>query len=236
MLNLPLRSSLTSWLANSQNPEPIQGSSNVEKPSTDKDADPPSANYRRYRSGRGYSHSLLPVHEYHHHLNSQDPDPIPGSSNIEKPSADRDAYPPSGMVAATQRRHRSGRGYSRPLHEHHHHHLKPISWKKLTTLFHPHLVISESSPTYRILPIFSGIVVPFSILLDIPSLSGHWYVRTGPNSETIETRPNPRLLNIAMAVSMACALFACICLVIRFTERAVKAMTILAIISLTVHG
>ncbi|EDR12585.1 tandem pore domain K+ channel [Laccaria bicolor S238N-H82] len=196
MLNLPLPSSITSWLVNSQDPEPVQGSSSVEKPSTDKDTYPPSgvlgATHRTQRS-----------------------DPLRRFSNyhVEENSGE----------------------FSRPKHEHHHHHLGPISWKKLTTLFHPHLVISESSPTYRILPIFSGIVVPFSILLDIPSLSGHWYVRTGPNSETIETRPNPRLLNVAMAVSMAFALFACICLVIRFTERAVKLMTILAIISLTAH-
>jgi len=188
-------------------------------------------------------------------VNSQDPEPIQGGSNIEKPSTDQDAYPPGGTVVATHRTKHSGSlredergrqrlsnyhvggnrgGFYRP-NEHHHHH-GPISWKKLTTLFHPHLVISETSPTYRILPIFSGIVVPFSILLDIPSLTGHWYVRTGPNGETIETRPNPRLLNVAMAVSMAFALFACICLVIRFTERAVKLMTILCIILLTAHG
>lgn len=196
MLNLPLPSSITSWLVNSQDPEPVQGSSSVEKPSTDKDTYPPSG-------------VLGATHR------TQRFDPLRRLSNyhVEENSGE----------------------FSRPKHEHHHHHLGPISWKKLTTLFHPHLVISESSPTYRILPIFSGIVVPFSILLDIPSLSGHWYVRTGSNSETIESRPNPRLLNVAMAVSMAFALFACICLVIRFTERAVKLMTILAIISLTAH-
>jgi len=190
-------------------------------------------------------------------VNSQDPEPIQGSSNVEKPSTDTDTYPPNGMVVATHRSQCSGtvredeRGrqrlsnhhvednsgeFSRPVNEHHHHHHGPISWKKLTTLFHPHLVISETSPIYRILPIFSGTMVPFSILLDIPSLTGHWYVRTGPNGETIETRPNPRLLNVAMAVSMAFALFACTCLVIRFTERAVKSMTILCIIFLTAHG
>jgi len=190
-------------------------------------------------------------------VNSQDPEPIQGDSKVEKPSTDKDAYPPSGTVVASHRTQPFGSlrddergrqwlsnyhvggnrgGFYRPISEHHHHHHGPISWKKLTTLFHPHLVISETSPTYRILPIFSGIVVPFSILLDIPSLTGNWYVRTGPNGETIETRPNPRLLNVAMAVSMACALFACICLVIRFTERAVKSMTILCIIFLTAHG
>jgi potassium channel subfamily K len=91
-------------------------------------------------------------------------------------------------------------------------------------------------PTYRILPIFSGIVVPFSILLSIPSLTAHWYVRTGPDETTIETRPNPRLLDVAMAISMTCALVACACLVARFAERKVKLMTLLCIIFLTVHG
>lgn len=91
------------------------------------------------------------------------------------------------------------------------------------------------TPTYRIFPIFSGIVVPFSILLSIPSLTEHWYVRTGPDGKLIETRPNPRLLDVAIATSMTCALVACACLVSRFTERKVKLMTLLCIIFLTVH-
>jgi hypothetical protein len=89
---------------------------------------------------------------------------------------------------------------------------------------------------YRNLPIFSGIMIPFSIMLSIPSLTGHWYIRTGPNHETLETRPNPMLLDVAMGFSMACGILANICLVIRFSERRIKLMTVLCIMFLSLHG
>ncbi|CAA7270244.1 unnamed protein product [Cyclocybe aegerita] len=57
---------------------------------------------------------------------------------------------------------------------------------------------------YRFLPIFSGIMIPFSIMLSIPSLTGHWYIRTGDNDVTIEVRPNPLMLDMAMGMSMGC--------------------------------
>ncbi|KAF8191131.1 tandem pore domain K+ channel [Pholiota molesta] len=88
---------------------------------------------------------------------------------------------------------------------------------------------------YRNLPIFSGIMIPFSIMLSIPSLTGHWYIRTGPNHETLETRPNPMLLDVAMGFSMACGILANICLVIRFSERRIKLMTVLCIMFLSLH-
>lgn len=113
-----------------------------------------------------------------------------------------------------------------------------LPWTNSLTVTSPNLRSGPKmrTPTYRVLPIFSGIVVPFSILLSIPSLTSHWYVRTGPDEKTIETQPNPRLLDVAMAISMTCALVACACLVARFTERKVKLMTLLCIIFLTLHG
>src|SRR6266699_3305463 len=54
----------------------------------------------------------------------------------------------------------------------------------------------DASRSYRILPIFSGIMIPFSIMLLIPSLTGNWYVRTGKSHEVLEVRPNPLLLNV----------------------------------------
>jgi len=115
-------------------------------------------------------------------------------------------------------------------------HSLPWTNSLTVTSSNPHSGPKVQTPTYRILPIFSGIVVPFSILLSIPSLTGHWYIRTGPDEKTIETQPNPRLLDVAMAISMTCALVACACLVARFAERKVKLMTLLCIIFLTVHG
>ncbi|KAJ7199234.1 hypothetical protein GGX14DRAFT_662452 [Mycena pura] len=89
-------------------------------------------------------------------------------------------------------------------------------------------------PNYRYTPIISSIVIPFSILLEIPGLTEHWYVRT-VNNQVVERRPNPIILNIGLGFSMACALAANICLVVRFLEKKVKLMTIGCIVFLTIH-
>jgi len=96
--------------------------------------------------------------------------------------------------------------------------------------------IADEVHTYRLLPIFSGIMIPFSLMLSIPSLTGHWYIRTGDHDKLIESRPNPPLLDVAMGCSMACGVLASACLIVRFAERKVKLMTILCIIFLTFHG
>ena len=90
--------------------------------------------------------------------------------------------------------------------------------------------------TYRFLPIISGILIPFSILLSIPSLTDRWYIRTDANNMTIESRPNSLLLNLGMGFSMACSVLANICIIVRFTERKVLGMTWLCILFLTLHG
>jgi hypothetical protein len=94
----------------------------------------------------------------------------------------------------------------------------------------------STARTYRNLPIFSGIMIPFSIMLSIPSLTGHWYVRTGEGHTLLEVRPNPVLLDVAMGLSMGCGILASACLVVRFTERMIKWMTLLCILFLTLHG
>jgi len=95
---------------------------------------------------------------------------------------------------------------------------------------------ADSMRTYRLLPIFSGIMIPFSIMLSIPSLTGHWYVRTGEGHALLEVRRNPILLDVSMGLSMGCGVLASACLVIRFAERWVKQMTFLCIFFLTLHG
>ncbi|KAJ3496516.1 hypothetical protein NLJ89_g10474 [Agrocybe chaxingu] len=98
--------------------------------------------------------------------------------------------------------------------------------------------VDEETAThqYRFLPIFSGIMIPFSIMLSIPSLTGHWYIRTGDNDVTVEVRPNPLLLDLSMGLSMGCGVLASACLVVRFTERKVRLMTFACIVFLTLHG
>lgn len=96
--------------------------------------------------------------------------------------------------------------------------------------------VTVNRAAYRNLPIFSGIMIPFSIMLSIPSLTGHWYIRTGPDHQTLEVRPNPLLLDVGMGFSMACGILANICIVIRFSERRIKLMTNLCIMFLSLHG
>ena len=90
-------------------------------------------------------------------------------------------------------------------------------------------------PNYRWTPILSGVVIPFSILLEIPGLTEHWYIRTEAN-QIVDTKPNSVILDVALAFSMGCGLFANICLVLRFLEKRVKTVTLLTIMFLTSHG
>ncbi|KAJ7474538.1 hypothetical protein B0H11DRAFT_2035816 [Mycena galericulata] len=113
----------------------------------------------------------------------------------------------------------------------------PVWWAKLKDYLNPKTTekdIESYVPNYRYTPILSGIVIPFSILLEIPGLTEHWYVRT-ENNVIVEIRPNPAILNIGLGFSMGCALAANICLVVRFLEKKVKLMTIGCIVFLTIH-
>jgi len=89
---------------------------------------------------------------------------------------------------------------------------------------------------YRILPIISGLVIPFSILLEIPGLISPWYIRTDGNV-VVETRSNPPLLEIGLAFSMFFAVAANLSLICRFLEKGpVLVTTLITIASLTIHG
>lgn len=90
--------------------------------------------------------------------------------------------------------------------------------------------------TYRGLPIISGILIPFSILLSIPSLTDRWSIQTDANNVTLGASPNSLLLNLGMGFSMACGVLANICIIVRFSERKVLVMTWFCILFLTLHG
>ncbi|OBZ77638.1 Outward-rectifier potassium channel TOK1 [Grifola frondosa] len=94
--------------------------------------------------------------------------------------------------------------------------------------------IDRSISNYRWTPIISGIVIPFSILLEIPGLTERWYIRT-ENNQTVQTRPNPPLLDVGLGISLGFALLANVCLIMRFLEKRVMTVTILCIVSLTTH-
>ncbi|KAF9259111.1 voltage-gated potassium channel [Marasmius fiardii PR-910] len=114
---------------------------------------------------------------------------------------------------------------------------RPLWYLKLKAFLFPPTSDAEIEsfvPYYRYTPILSGLVIPFSILLEIPGLTEHWYIRTEDN-HTVETKPNTMILNVGLGFSMACALVANISLVIRFLEKHVQQMTILCVVALTIH-
>ncbi|KAG8879959.1 hypothetical protein FRB97_001258 [Tulasnella sp. 331] len=88
--------------------------------------------------------------------------------------------------------------------------------------------------TYRYLPILSGCLSPFAILLEIPGLTEQWYIRHESDG-TSDYRPNPALLDLAMGLSMACAIIANAALVARFLEYQIKLMTMICIFFLIIH-
>ena len=90
-------------------------------------------------------------------------------------------------------------------------------------------------PHYRVLPIISGIAIPFCILLEIPGLTEHWYIHT-EGSTIIAAKPNPPWIDAGIALSILCAVLANLCLVIRFLEIRIKTMTILCALFLSLHG
>ncbi|OAX37519.1 voltage-gated potassium channel [Rhizopogon vinicolor AM-OR11-026] len=103
-----------------------------------------------------------------------------------------------------------------------------------TFIFPPSSDDSSFVPNYRLTPLISGIVIPFSILLEIPGLTGHWYIRTEGN-DIVETRPNSAILDAGLAISMACAVIANACLIVRFLEKRVMTMTLSCILFLSIH-
>jgi hypothetical protein len=109
-----------------------------------------------------------------------------------------------------------------------------LSWWKRCKEF-VSLPAPNPDSSYRLIPIVSGICIPLSILLEIPGLTEPWYLRTEAN-KTVETKPNPVVLDVGLAISMASAVAANLFFVFRLLEKRVKAMTILSIIFLTIHG
>ncbi|GAA94061.1 hypothetical protein E5Q_00708 [Mixia osmundae IAM 14324] len=92
-------------------------------------------------------------------------------------------------------------------------------------------------PKTRYLPLLSGTLVPFAILLEIPGLTQRWYVKTASKytNEVLDSQKNPVLLDVALGISIGMAIIANICLVMRFLERRVWITTVIACIALTFH-
>lgn len=102
-------------------------------------------------------------------------------------------------------------------------------------IFPPH---DNNKPlsSHRTLPIISGLVIPFCILLEIPGLTDRWYIRTDQN-RVVQSLPNPASLDVMLGISMFCAVAANVSLICRFLEKGSVLTTTLATVgSLTIHG
>ncbi|GAA5824748.1 hypothetical protein JCM11251_005326 [Rhodosporidiobolus azoricus] len=86
----------------------------------------------------------------------------------------------------------------------------------------------------RLLPLISGLLCPFSVLLDIPGLTERWYVRT-ENHVVVETQSNSPLLDIGLSVSLALGVIANLALIARFLEHRPQICTWISMLCLTVH-
>ena len=113
-----------------------------------------------------------------------------------------------------------------------------VPWSKLRVALDPaasDLDLESYAPQYRSLPVISGVVMPLSVLLEIPGLTEDWYIRTEAN-KTIDRKPNTTILVTGLAISMLFGILANVCVICRFLEKRIKTMTILCIIFLTIHG
>lgn len=97
-------------------------------------------------------------------------------------------------------------------------------------------VVAPSGTIYRRTPILSGALAPFSIMLEVPGLTSKWYVRNDTSGQQVIYRPNPVLLDVGLAFSLAAAVIANLMLITRFTKlmRPRKA-SILAFLGFTIH-
>ena len=104
-------------------------------------------------------------------------------------------------------------------------------------IFPPKENINSFIPNYRIIPIISGVIIPFSILLELPGFDRalvHFAPRTTKLSKS-PTKPSLFWMSV-WGSALQCALIANVCLIMRFLEKRVKTMTILCATFLTVHG
>ena len=113
---------------------------------------------------------------------------------------------------------------------------KPRLLDRLKSFVFPSHDEDEHPNNHRILPVISGLVIPFSILLEIPGLTDTWYIRTNQNA-VIQNLPTPPSLEALLGISMFFAVVANVTLICRFLEKGpVLATTLITIASLTIHG
>ncbi|SAM83121.1 uncharacterized protein UBRO_20380 [Ustilago bromivora] len=96
----------------------------------------------------------------------------------------------------------------------------------------------SSSHAFRVrkTPIFSGLLAPFSIVLEVPGLTSKWYADINPEGQVIRFIPNPTILTVGLSISLTSAVIANFAIILRFLEILGSRQSIaLAIASLALH-
>ncbi len=89
---------------------------------------------------------------------------------------------------------------------------------------------------YRKAPIFSGVMAPFAVMLEVPGIVGKWYVTSPSPGVEVSYQPNPVILDVGLAVSLTLGVVANIFIILRFIERMrPQASTVCAVILLIIH-
>ncbi len=97
-------------------------------------------------------------------------------------------------------------------HEHPHHH----HGHDKADMHHS----SEPGHGWRVrkTPIFSGIVAPFSIMLEVPGLTSKWYAKIDADGIVERFIENPTIITVGLAISLGAAVVANFAIVARFLE------------------
>ncbi|EST04837.1 Two pore domain potassium channel domain protein [Kalmanozyma brasiliensis GHG001] len=67
-------------------------------------------------------------------------------------------------------------------------------------------------------PIFSGLLAPFSIVLEVPGLTSKWYAKIDSNGIVERFIDNPPILTVGLAISLSAAVVGNAAIVMRFLE------------------
>ncbi|UZJ53111.1 hypothetical protein CBS101457_002431 [Exobasidium rhododendri] len=73
--------------------------------------------------------------------------------------------------------------------------------------------------SYRRTPVLTGVIAPFSIMLEIPGFTSRWYVRQNAMQLGVYYKPNPPILDVGLAFSLTSAVIANVAILGRFSER-----------------
>ncbi|CBQ72816.1 related to TOK1-Voltage-gated, outward-rectifying K+ channel protein of the plasma membrane [Sporisorium reilianum SRZ2] len=85
---------------------------------------------------------------------------------------------------------------------------------------HSHAHPAGSAHAWRVrkTPIFSGLLAPFSIVLEVPGLTSKWYAKIDQNGIVERFIDNPPILTVGLAISLAAAVVGNAAIILRFLE------------------